>query len=108
NAGPVSGGGTPATMSDLAFTPTGQLYGIGSIGGPNLYSINLSTGQATVVGSNGPLTSTSGGGLAVSPGGVYYGTPTSSRFGTYDPTTGAYTNIAGPSSHPAGTGTGYA
>jgi hypothetical protein len=34
---------------------------------------------------------------------VFYGTPTSSRFGTYDPTTGAYTNIPNPAK-PAGTG----
>jgi hypothetical protein len=95
NAGPVSGTGTPATMADIAFDSAGNLFGIGSIGGPQLYSINLATGQATAIGSTG-LTSTTGGGLAISSAGLYYGTPTASRYGTYDSTTGAYTDIANP------------
>lgn len=94
-AGPVNSGGTPATMADLDFDSAGNLYGIGSIGGPQLYSINTATGKATVIGSTG-LTSTSGGGVAVSAGGTIFGTPTSSRFGTYNSSTGAYTNIAAP------------
>jgi len=96
NAGPTNTGGTPATMGDLGFDSAGNLYGVSSIGGPNLYSINKATGQASLVGSNGTLTSTSGGGLAISPGGVFNGTPTSTRFGTYNSGTGAYTNIAAP------------
>jgi hypothetical protein len=95
NAGPTNSSGTPTTMADLAFDSAGNLYGIGSIGGPQLYSINPATGKATVIGSTG-LTSTTGGGLAISPGGVFYGTPTASRFGTYDPLTGAYSNITNP------------
>jgi hypothetical protein len=95
-------GTTPSTMSDIAFDSAGHLYGIGSVGGPQLYSINLLTGQATVIGNSG-LTSTGGGGLAISSGGVFYGTPTASRFGTYNPTTGAYVNIANPDK-PAGGG----
>src|SRR5205085_2430562 len=59
------------------------------------------TGQATLVGPNGVSTSTTGGGLAISSGGVFYGTPTASRFGTYNSSTGAYTNIANPTK-PAG------
>jgi hypothetical protein len=101
NAGPVNSSGTPATMGDLAFDSAGNLYGVASIGGPNLYSINLATAQATLVGPNGASTSTTGGGLAISSGGVFYGTPTSSRFGTYNSVTGAYTNIANPTK-PAG------
>jgi hypothetical protein len=89
-------GSRPATMADIGFDPTtGILYGIGSVGGPQLYSINTSTGQATLIGGTG-LTSTSGGGLAFSPAGQAFGTPTSSRFGAYDKTTGAYTNIGNP------------
>src|SRR3954451_3265567 len=96
NAGPTNTGGTPATMADLGFDSAGNLYGVASIGGPNLYSINVATGQATLVGPNGASTSTTGGGLAISPGGVFNGTPTSTRFGTYNAITGAYTNIASP------------
>jgi hypothetical protein len=95
NAGPVNGSGTPATMADLAFDSAGNLYGIGSVGGPQLYSINIATGQATVIGSTG-LTSITGGGLAISSGGVFYGTPTASRFGTYDSSLGTFTLIANP------------
>jgi len=91
-------------MADLAFDSAGNLYGIGSIGGPQLYSINILTGQATVIGSTG-LTSTTGGGLAISPSGVFYGTPTSARFGTYNSGTGAYLNIANPAK-PLGGGYG--
>lgn len=103
NAGPVSSGGNPSTMADLAFDVAGNLYGVGSVGGPDLYSINIVTGKATLVGANGASTSTSGGGLAISTGFTFYGTPTSSRFGTYNSGTGAYTNIANPAK-PAGTG----
>jgi len=87
--------GNPSTMADLAFDASGNLYGVGSIGGPQLYSINILTGQATLIGGTG-LTSTTGGGLAISSGGTFYGTPTASRFGTYNPLTGAYSNIANP------------
>src|SRR5205823_1264785 len=92
----TSTGGVPSTMSDIAFDNAGNLFGVASIGGPNLYSINIGTGQATLVGSNGASTSTSGGGLAISPTNVFYGTPTSTRYGTYNSSTGVYTNIANP------------
>jgi len=95
NTGVVNSGGTPATMADLGFDSSGNLYGVASIGGPQLYSINILTGQATLIGNTG-LTSTTGGGLAISPGGTFYGTPTSGRFGTYNSGTGAYSNIANP------------
>ncbi|MFL6374482.1 MAG: hypothetical protein ACJ73D_07455 [Pyrinomonadaceae bacterium] len=96
NAGPVSSGGVPTTMADIAFTQAGTLYGVSSIGGPDLYSINISTGQATLIGANGASTSTGGGGLAISSSGSAFGTPTSSRYGTYNLVTGAYTNIVTP------------
>ena len=86
-------------MSDIAFDPAGNLYGVGSIGA-QLYSINTSTGQATQIGNAG-FTFTEGGGLAVSPARVFYGTPTNDRFGTYNSTTGTFTNIANPAK-PAG------
>jgi hypothetical protein len=95
NAGPTNTNGTPATMADIAFGPTGNLYGVGSIGGPQLYSIDPLTGQATVIGSTG-LTSTTGGALAISSSGTIYGSPTASRFGTYNGTTGTFTNIVNP------------
>jgi hypothetical protein len=94
NAGPVNGTGVPTTMADIDFDANGNLYGVASIGGPHLYSINTSTGQATVIGTTG-LTSTSGGGLAIG-GGSFFGSPTSSRFGTYNTGTGAFTNIVNP------------
>jgi hypothetical protein len=105
NAGPVNSSGAPTTMADIGFDAAGNLYGVASIGGPNLYSINLATGQATLVGANGASTSTTGGGVAISAGGTIYGTPTASRFGTYNSGTGVYTNIANPAK-PAGGGYG--
>jgi len=96
NAGPTNSGGTPTTMADIGFDSLGNLYGVASIGGPNLYSINIATGQATLVGPNGVSTSTTGGGIAISAAGAFYGTPTASRFGTYNSGSGAYTNIANP------------
>jgi hypothetical protein len=105
NAGPTNSMGVPTTMADIGFDPAGNLYGVASIGGPNLYSINLATGQATLVGPNGVATSTTGGGLAISSGNVFYGTPSASRFGTYNSGTGAYTNIGNPAK-PVGGGYG--
>jgi hypothetical protein len=87
--------GRPTTMTDLAFDSAGNLYGVGAVGGPQLYSIDTATGQATVIGNSG-FTSTTGGGLAISSSGEFYGTPTSTRFGTYDAITGVYTDIANP------------
>ncbi len=91
--GPFNAGGL--TMTDLAFTSAGQLYGISSTGGANLYTINTATGAATEVGSSG-LTFTEGGGLAISLSGTFDASPTNTQYGTYDPATGAYTNITNP------------
>lgn len=105
NAGPTNSSGVPTTMADIGFDAAGTLYGVASIGGPNLYSINLGNGQATLVGPNGVATSTTGGGVAISAGGTIYGTPSASRFGTYNSGSGAYTNIGNPAK-PAGGGYG--
>jgi hypothetical protein len=103
NTGVANGSGTPSTMGDLSFDPTtGTLYGVATISGPQLYSINPATGQATLIGGTG-LTSTTGGGIAVSSAGTFNGTPTSTRFGTYNNVTGAFTNIAAPT-RPVGGG----
>ncbi len=91
-----------ATMTDLAFDSSGNLYGISSSGGANLYSINATTGQATLVGPSGE-SFTEGGGLAISSGGTFYGAPIPGEYGSYDPNTGAYTHIATPAT-PAGSG----
>ena len=93
------------TMTDLAFDQSGHLYGISSSGGANLYSINPGTGQATEIGVSG-LSFTEGGGLAISSGGVFYSAPIPGEYGTYDPTTGAYTHITSPAT-PAGGGSSY-
>jgi hypothetical protein len=95
-----------ATMTDVAFDQSGHLYGISSSGGANLYSINPGTGQATEIGVSG-VSFTQGGGLAIGSGGIFYGAPIPGEYGTYDPTTGAYTHITSPAS-PAGAGGSYA
>ncbi|MGZ4973355.1 MAG: DUF6923 family protein [Limisphaerales bacterium] len=98
--------GTAGTMADLAFDPSGHLYGISASGGANLYTINTATGTATKVGPSG-VSFTEGGGLAISPAGVFFASPTHTQFGTYDPTTGVYSNITNPFK-PAGATASYA
>jgi hypothetical protein len=82
------------TMSDIAFDAAGNLYGVGSIGA-NLYSINISTGQATPIGTAG-FDFTEGGGLAVSPGGVFYGTPQADKYGVFNSSLGTFSFITNP------------
>ena len=103
NFNPGNPGTRDATMADIAFDPTGNLFGVGTVGGPQLYSIDIATAQATLIGSSG-LTSTTGGGLAIAADGTFYGTPTASRYGTYDAATGAFTEIANPITRPGGGG----
>lgn len=91
-----------ATMADIAFDSTGNLYGVASKNGPNLFSVDLGTGQATQIG-NTFLTSTSGGGIAIDSTGVIYGAPTASRFGTYSLFDGTFSNN-GTLDKPAGGG----
>jgi hypothetical protein len=93
------------TMTDLAFDQSGNLWGISSSGGANLYSVNKATGAATSIGASG-VSFTEGGGLAII-GGVFYGAPIPGDYGTYNSTTGVYTNIATPAS-PVGSGGSYA
>jgi len=99
-------GGVGGTMSDLSFDSSGHLFGISASGGANLYSIDLGTGQATEVGASG-VSFTAGGGLGISPEGTFFGTPTTSQFGTFDPITGTYSNITNPAK-PAGSSASYA
>lgn len=95
-----------ATMTDISFDQSGKLWGITSSGGAKLASINKATGAATVLPGSG-ISFTEGGGLAIGAGGVFYGAPVPGDYGTYDPTTGVYTNIATPAS-PVGSGGSYA
>lgn len=95
-----------ATMTDLAFDQAGNLYGISSSGGANLYSINPGTGAATAIGSSG-VSFTESGGLAISSSDIFYGAPIPGDYGTYNPTTGVYTQITAPAT-PAGAGSSYA
>lgn len=87
---------TGGTMTDISFDPTTDtLYGIGSVGGAHLYSINTVTGQATKVGDSG-FGFTTGGGIAIDSTGIVYGSPDVAHFGTYNKSTGAYVQIADP------------
>jgi hypothetical protein len=95
-----------ATMTELAFSGSGQLYGINSTN-PDLHLVNLLTGQATAVGASGLPGFSQGGALAINSSGAAFGSPQANEFGSYDLTTGAYTHI-GVLATPAGTNTGYA
>ena len=92
-------------MADLAFDPTsGVLYGVGTNGGAHLYSINTTTGAATLIGDSG-LAFTNGGGVEIDSTGAVFGSPLPANFGTYDKVTGLYTDIANPAK-PTGRGYG--
>jgi hypothetical protein len=91
-----------ATMADISFDSSGNLYGVASKSGPNLFSVDTTTAQATQIG-NTFLTSTSGGGIAIDSTGVIWGAPTASRFGTYNLSDGTFVNNGTPTK-PAGGG----
>lgn len=90
------------TMADITFDSSGNLYGVASKNGPDLYSVDITTGQATQIG-NTFLTSTSGGGVAIDLTGVIWGAPTASRFGNYSLVDGTFVNN-GTLDKPAGGG----
>jgi PEP-CTERM motif len=82
------------TMADLTFdTTTATLYGTGSLDG-NLYSINLTTGVATAVGSSGISGAIQGVGVAANSAGQIFGAPTGANapLVQYNKSTGAATN----------------
>ena len=78
---PSSGAGTAIgytgpTLNALVFSPSGTLY---AAGGDSLYTLNTSTGQATLIGSgSGSGTYSSSGDLAFDSRGVLYLTSTGS------------------------------
>ena len=71
--GTINDNGTPLSIGDLSFQPgTGVLYGMTSnafSGGGLLYTINLSTAAATLIGNTGTGV---GGGLGFAPNGTLY------------------------------------
>lgn len=97
-AGTVVGNfGTGAPMADLAFDPSGNLYGWSQLDS-DLYRIDKSTGNATSVGDSGLFTLNSG--LAIDAAGtVYFGgfdanlIPNLLGLAVIDPSTGAATTL---------------
>jgi sugar lactone lactonase YvrE len=93
--GPITVGGVPISIGDLSFQPgTGVLYGLRSnedpakLGG-RLYTIDTTTGVATLVGSTGAVV---GGGIAFAPDGTLYQTTILNGapvLNTLNPSTGA-------------------
>lgn len=92
------------TMADLTFTPDGTLYGWLEPFDDDLYTINVATGQATLVGESG--LGTYGSGLASNGSGVLYfaGEGTGGTLYTVNATTGAVTVVATLEDGPAGSG----
>ena len=84
--GVITDGPAPMSIGDLAIHPvTGTLYGIRSNGdganlGGRLYTINKSTGAATLVGN---ANSGSGGGIAFAPDGTLYQTAHNAPGGSF-------------------------
>jgi hypothetical protein len=81
-------------MADLTFTSDGTLYGWLEPGSDDLYTINLATGAATLVGNAG--ISTFGSGLAANSSNVLYfaGDGDDGVLRTINRTTGAPTTVA--------------
>jgi hypothetical protein len=91
------------TFADITFDPTtDKLYGY-SAGGHSLYTINLLTGSATLVGLSG-ITRGGGEGLAADASGTIFGAPTGcGEFGvldTFSKTNGSPTFVANLSGCP--------
>ncbi len=93
---------TSSTFADITFDPTtGTLYGQDSNGGDGwLYTISLTTGAATKVGTG--TRPVKGGGLAADAGGTIWGTPNGcpGPLDTFSKTTGVPVPVATLSSCP--------
>jgi len=90
-------GNSGAALTDIAFDPNGNLYGITF---SNLYRINTSTGAATLIGGGFPVQMNA---LTFSSTGVLYGAATGSNgFYTINTTTGAATLVGNIGSTSAG------
>ena len=87
--GPLSLPEGSQTLADLTFTSDGTLYGLGSLDG-QLYTVNLASGAATMVGGSG-VGPPAGGGLAADPCDTIHVAPNSDQglLFTLDRTTGA-------------------
>ena len=95
----------PGTMADLTFDPsTEKLFGASSFGA-DLYTINETSGAATLVGPSG-FVLTKGSALAANAEGTIYGAPAGAngQLIIYDKTTGAATTVAFFSGAPFPTG----
>jgi hypothetical protein len=90
------------TMADITFdSSSGTLYGAGSHNG-NLYSINVASGLATLVGPSG-YASVRGNGMAADAAGTIWGAPIGGDGGelvNYSKANGAVTNVAALSGGP--------
>lgn len=84
-----------STLTDLSFSSLGTLYGVSS-GDLGLFTVNTSTGAATLVGDSG--WTDSGGGVSFCPSGTLYyisqGAHVNGAFQSIDPSNGNLTTIA--------------
>jgi hypothetical protein len=93
---PVGSFGVARTLADLTFTPSGTLLGTNSQT-PNVFTVNPTTGAATMLGGGSGIGGTTlGGGLAANPtsGTIFLGQGASGPLWTINPTTGAATQAA--------------
>jgi hypothetical protein len=98
--------GSPGTFADITFDPTtGTLYGQHAPGDDWLYTINLTTGTATKVGT-GTCNTCFGEGLAADASGTIWGTPDGcgGHLDTFSKTNGVMTVVAPLSGCPFGSG----
>lgn len=84
-------GGASVNVPSMAFSPSGVLYVINRDGGDSLYTVNINTGEGTLVGStvNRILQ-----GLAFAPNGTLYGWDINAGLFTVNTTTGLATDVS--------------
>jgi hypothetical protein len=91
---PIGSFNISRTMADLTFdSATGTLYGANAVNS-NLYTINITTGEATLIGLAN-VSNVAGVGVAINSDGNIYGTPNGSTrdLVIYNPFTGAASSV---------------
>jgi hypothetical protein len=84
---PTTIGPIGTTLTDIAFDPSGNLWGVGGVGFQELFTVNKTTGAATLVGNMGvPVNS-----LVFGPDGTLWGAY--ANLMKIDPLTAAVTNV---------------
>ena len=98
----IGGALNPQRMEDIAFSPSGELYGVSDLRTNQLSSINPNTAATTLIGNLGAGLSGVAVALEFSSGGTLYTATTTGQFGTINPFTGVAAFVGNIGFNPAG------